>query len=190
MRNEGDCQGIQSRLWCARDAAQNGLFSMLSAFPNKIKRLRVERDAPFGRHLFACFIGALVERDLRLSGGLEGRLDFGFQWLADVTYEARVRCAANLKIIAGLGQTEFSVYCAADYICVAVVLSIVLPPTDGTEAERVRKIESFETAAEAAHTRKCIHIWSDAVLVTESRKYLQGGPLLALLAVTGYCAAG
>src|SRR5271170_2242235 len=70
MRNEGDCQGIQSRLWCARDAAQNGLFSMLSAFPNKIKRLRVERDAPFGRHLSAYLIGALVERDLRLSGGL------------------------------------------------------------------------------------------------------------------------
>jgi hypothetical protein len=41
-------------------------------------------------------------------------------------------CAANLKIIAGFGEAKFSVDCATDYICIAVVLSIVLPPADWT----------------------------------------------------------
>jgi hypothetical protein len=92
-----------------------------------------------------------------------------------VAYEALVRGTVDLEIIAGFSQAEFSIDCAAYFFRVAVILSVVLPPADGAETERVRNIESFETAAEAAHTHKCIHIVSDAGFVLKSRKYLHRG---------------
>ncbi len=68
--------------------------------------------------------------------------------------EAWMRGAEKLEVTAGAGEAEFTVDGSAHQIGVAIVLSIVLPPADGAEAERVGDIESFETAAETAHTRK------------------------------------
>lgn len=80
-----------------------------------------------------------------------------------MAHKAWMGGAVDLEIVAGFGQAQFSIDCAANNFSIAVVLSIVLPPTDRTKAERVRNIQSFETAAEAAHARKCIHITSDAI---------------------------
>lgn len=72
--------------------------------------------------------------------------------------EAWMGGTEKLEVIAGTGEAEFTVDRSAHQIGVAIVLSVVLPPADGAEAERVGDVESFETAAEATHTRKWIHV--------------------------------
>jgi hypothetical protein len=127
---------------------------MVSAFPRGVKRLRVERDAPFGRQ------GLFVEyyRDFQaLSGLLADQykpsrtrsvgskvpilcracqvLCFCLQGLSYMTNKAWMCRTIKLEVVAGLGEAQLSIYGAAHNVRIAIVLTIVLPPANGAESE-------------------------------------------------------
>jgi hypothetical protein len=65
-------------------------------------------------------------------------LYFSRQWLPDVRYKLRMRRAINLKIISGFGKAQFAIDCSAHNIGITVILPIVLPPANRTEAIGIR----------------------------------------------------
>jgi hypothetical protein len=81
-----------------------------------------------------------------------------------------MRRAIDLKIVAGFSEAELAIDRSPHNVGITVILAIILPPADRTQAVGIRKIESFITTAEAAHARKLLHKFSDAILTFKLRK--------------------
>jgi hypothetical protein len=59
-------------------------------------------------------------------------------------------CADLLVVLAGLGQAQRAIRRVADNVGIGVVLPVVVPPADSTEAQAVGSPEGLVSTAHAA----------------------------------------
>src|SRR5271157_508976 len=93
----------------------------------------------------ACYaihsLTARLQRDYLLKFGGKALL-LGKLWLAHVGKESGMGRSALGIVGAGFGQTEGSVHGQPDIKGVAVILAVILPPADGTQGERLGRLQS------------------------------------------------
>jgi hypothetical protein len=83
-------------------------------------------------------------------------------WFPNVRQEAGVCCAALGIVHSRRIEAQFPIYGVPDIRRVDVLLPIVFPPADRTEAQGVWRLQSPASAARASKTNRCrTHDWID-----------------------------
>jgi hypothetical protein len=57
-------------------------------------------------------------------------LEFLLPWHAYMRHKPRIRSLVVLVVTSSLAEREIPIHCSANYVCVAIVLPIILPPAD------------------------------------------------------------
>lgn len=127
----------------------NSLLSSYGALPGGSNPQRKECEAainyntPFSYYLWGC-------------GGLELLLP----WRADMRNEPWIGSLVVLEIASSVTQREVAVHGPANDICVAVILTIILPPANLAELQGLGQRQRLVPAAEAAGRSRSSHVTS------------------------------
>jgi hypothetical protein len=92
---------------------------------------------------------------------------------ADAAHESWIRSPVGEKIGASNGQAQRAIRTAAHHVCVALILAVVLPPTDRAQLEDAGRAQGPAATTKAAHTHH-IHTASDAMSGWELQENADG----------------
>jgi hypothetical protein len=89
--------------------------------------------------------------------GVGARLDFLLPRRAYVRNKPWIGSPVVLVIAASFAEAQVAIDRSADYVCIAVILPIILPPANLAKLLRLRHSQGSIPAAKAAGSNRCSH---------------------------------